>query len=106
MKVGNNAEDLSEAALIVTGQRKICIGDAAAAVRDYELLGEVLGDVHGICAQRSEIFARVASPDHYITRRVDPSFAVLESVYLLDVVPPDAEILWRASWHYAPYTLA
>jgi scyllo-inositol 2-dehydrogenase (NADP+) len=91
---------------IESGGGLVCIGDAAEAYREYELLGEVLGDVHGICAQRSEIIARVATPDHYITRRVDPSFAVLESVYLLDVVPPDAEILWRASWHYAPYTLA
>src|SRR5205807_5000102 len=41
-----------------------------------------------------------------ITRRVDPSFAVLEAVYLLGRVPADAEILWRTSWRYTPYTLA
>lgn len=84
----------------------VCIGDAAEAYHEYPLLGEALGNVHGFCAPRSEIIARVAAPDHYITRRVDPSFAVQESIYLLDLLPPDAEQLWRASWRYASYTLA
>src|SRR6266849_4735668 len=84
----------------------VCLGDAAEAYHEYELLGEVLGNIHGFCTPRSEIIARVATDDHYITRRVDPTFAVLEAVYLLDVIPPDAEILWRTSWRYASYTLA
>ena len=84
----------------------ICTGDAAEAYREYPLLGEVLGHLHGFCAPRSEIIARVATPDHYLTRRVDPSFTAMEAVYLLDAAPPDAEILWRTSWRYATYTLA
>src|SRR5712692_4010456 len=84
----------------------VCIGDAAEVYHEYELLGEVLGDIHGFCTPRSEIIARVVTDDHYLTRRVDPTFAVLEAVYLLDVIPPDAEILWRTSWRYASYTLA
>ena len=84
----------------------VCLGDAAEAYRDYTLLGELLGNVHGICTPRTEIIARVTADDHYMTRRVDPSFTVLEAVYLLDVVPAHAEILWRASWRYASYTLA
>ena len=84
----------------------VCIGDAAEAYHEYDLLGEVLGNIHGTCTPRSEIIARVANPDHIMTRRVDPSFAVLEAVYLLARVPPDAEILWRTSWRYTPYTLA
>jgi len=70
------------------------------------LLGEILGQIHGICTPRSEIIARVATTDHYLTRRIDSSFTVLEGVYLLDRIPADAVILWQASWHYAKYTLA
>ena len=61
----------------------VCVGDAAETYHEYELLGQVLGNIHGTCSTRSEMIARVANPDHYITRRVDPSFAVLESVYML-----------------------
>src|SRR5712692_5335370 len=84
----------------------VCLGDAAEAYHEYELLGEVLGNIHGFCTPRSEIIARVATDDHYITRRVDPTFAVLEGAYLLDLVPPDAQILWRTSWHYTARTVA
>lgn len=84
----------------------LCIGDAVEAYHELPILGEVLGNVHGICTSRSEIIARVANADHYMTRRVDPSFAMLEAVYILDVVPADAEVLWKTSWRYASYTLA
>ncbi len=84
----------------------VCIGDAAEMYREYELLGELLGNIHGFCTQRSEIIARVATTDHYMTRRLDPSFAVLEAVYLLDILPSDADILWQTSWHYTLYAVA
>jgi len=84
----------------------VCIGDAAEVYHEYELLGNVLGNIHGFCSQRSEIIARIATPDHYMTRRVDPSFAVLEAVYLLDILPADADILWRTTWHYTSYAVA
>ncbi|TMD52314.1 MAG: hypothetical protein E6I93_09900 [Chloroflexi bacterium] len=44
----------------------VCIGDAAEAYHEYPLLGEALGNIHGICAPRSEIIARVVTPDHYL----------------------------------------
>src|SRR5437879_4028841 len=78
----------------------VCIGDAAEAYHEYELLGAVLGNIYGSCTPRSEIIARVAHADHYIIRRVNPSFAVLEGVYLLSNVPSDAEMLWRTNWHF------
>src|ERR1700682_3497427 len=84
----------------------VCIGDALEAYHEHTILGEMLGNTHGMCVPRCEIIARVASADHYITRRVDSSFAMLEAAYILDVVPPDAEILWKTSWRYASYTLA
>src|SRR6266581_1354550 len=84
----------------------VCFGNAVEAYHEYPLLGEVLGNVHGTCTPRTEIIARVTDADHYITRRVDASFAVLEAVYLLDNVPVDADILWRTSWRYTLRTLA
>ncbi len=93
-------------AFVERGGGLVCIGDAAESYHEYPLLGEVLGPLRGRCATRSEIIARVATTDHYLTRRMDASFTVLEAVYLLDVVPPDAEILWRTSWCYATYALA
>src|SRR5579871_48344 len=76
----------------------VCVGDATEAYHEYPLLGDLLGNVHGFCTPRSEVIARVANPHHYLTRRVDPSFPVLEGVYLLDSIVPNAEVLWRASW--------
>jgi scyllo-inositol 2-dehydrogenase (NADP+) len=102
----NAEQEASLAAFVEQGGGLVCIGDAAEAYHEYEVLGELLGNVYGTCALRSEIIAKVADPDHYITRRVDPSFAVVEAVYMLVTVPSDAAILWRTTWHYAPYTLA
>lgn len=84
----------------------VCMGNAAEVYHEYEQLGKVLGNIHGSCTPRSEIIARVATHEHYITRRIDPTFPVLEAVYLLDLIPPDAEVLWRTSWHYTTHTLA
>jgi predicted dehydrogenase/type 1 glutamine amidotransferase len=91
---------------VENGGGLVCVGDAAEAYHENPLLGEILGNIHGFCAPRTEIIARVATPDHYLTRRFDPSFAVFEAVYLLNIVPSDAEILWRTSWQYTPHTLA
>ena len=93
-------------AFVEHGGGLVCIGDAAEAYHENPVLGEVLGNIHGICTPRTEIIARVATRDHYLTRRFDPSFAVFEAVYLLDIVPVDAEILWRTSWQYTPRILA
>ncbi len=84
----------------------VCVGDATEAYHEYPLLGDLLGNVHGFCTPRSEVIARVANPHHYLTRRVDPSFPVLEGVYLLDSIVPNAEVLWRASWRYGSYIVA
>src|SRR5215831_10320481 len=67
----------------------VCLGDAAEAYREYPLLGEVLGHIHGLCTRRSELITRVATTDHYLTRRLDASFTVCEAVYVLDSVPAD-----------------
>jgi len=102
-----NAEQEDELySFIQRGGGLVCLGDAAEAYREYPLLGELLGPIQGFCTTRSEIIARVATTDHFVTRRMDPSFAVHEGMYLLDKVPADADILWQASWQYAKYTVA
>jgi scyllo-inositol 2-dehydrogenase (NADP+) len=102
----NSQQEAALVNFVEQGGGLVCIGDAAEAYHEYELLGELLGNVNGTCAVRSEIIAKVADPDHFITRRSDPSFAVFEAVYMLGNVPPDASILWRTTWHYTSYTLA
>jgi scyllo-inositol 2-dehydrogenase (NADP+) len=84
----------------------VCFGDAAEMYAEYQFLGELLGALHGFCTPRCEIIARVAPGEHFITRRVDPTFTVVDEIYLLDHVAPDAEIVWSTTWHYSPRTLA
>ncbi len=102
----NAEQEEALCAFVEHGGGLVCTGDAAEAYREYPLLGEVLGHIHGTCTPRSEIIVRVATPDHYLTRRMDTSFAVYEGVYVLDIVPRDAEILWYASWRYTKCTVA
>jgi predicted dehydrogenase len=84
----------------------ICLGAAALRYHERALLREILGPIHGFLTPHTEIIARRSSLDHYLTRRVEPAFPVLESAYLLDAVPLDADIFWQTSWHYTPHTLA
>jgi len=100
------AQEVALCAFVENGGGLVCSGNAVEMYHEYELLGTVLGNVYGMCTPQSEIIVRVATPDSYLTRRVDPSFAVFEAVYLLANVPPDAEVLWNTTWHYVPYTVA
>lgn len=84
----------------------VCLGDTAEAYHEYTLLGEIIGQVRGFCTPRCEIVAQIADPDHYVTRRLDPSFAVHEAVFLLDSVPSDAHVVWKTNWHFRWQALA
>lgn len=103
----NKEQEQALCSFIEYGGGLVCVGNALEAYHEYDLLREVLGPVHGICPPRSEMIARVANDDHYITRRVSsPTFAFVEACYLLDVIPEHAQGVWRTTWRYAPYTLA
>ncbi len=91
---------------IAHGGGLVCIGDAAEVYHEYTILGEVLGHIRGMCTPLSEIVAHVETPDSYLTRRVDSSFAVYEGVYLLTKIPTNAEVQWRTTWQFTPYPLA
>src|SRR5216684_5958912 len=77
----NTEQEEALCTFVERGGGLLCTGDAAEAYHEYELLGEVLGNIHGTCTPRSEIIARVATADHYMTRRVDLSFVVFEGIY-------------------------
>jgi len=102
----NKEQELALCTFVERGGGLVCSGDTIEAYHEYDILGEVLGQVHGSCIPRCELIARVATSDHYITRRADPSFAAVEEMYLLAGVPSDADVLWHTSWRYATHALA
>ena len=52
------------ASFVERGGGLVCVGNAAETYHEYELLGQVLGDIGGTCSTRSEMIVRVANPDH------------------------------------------
>ena len=102
----NSTQEEALYTFVKRGGGLICMGDAVEMYHEYTLLGELLGEIHGFCAPQCELIAQVAYPDHYITRRVDPSFAVSEAAFLLKSAPADALTLWSVNWRFATYTLA
>ncbi len=84
----------------------VCIGNAAEMYHEYTFIGDMLGSIHGFCAPRCEIIARAAISEHYITRRVDSTFAVVDEIYLLERVPPDGQVVCNTTWWYTSCTLA
>jgi predicted dehydrogenase len=83
----------------------ICLGAAIQKYHTNELLGKLLGSLHGFLTPPTELIVRRAHTDHYLTRRVEPGFPLTESVYLLDTVPLDADIHWQTTYRYTPCTL-
>ncbi|GHO91648.1 hypothetical protein KSF_016960 [Reticulibacter mediterranei] len=102
----NKEQELALGAFVERGGGLVCSGDTIEAYHDYAMFGDLLGGVYGACIPHCELIAHVATEDHYITRRADSSFAVVEEIYLLDHIPADAEVLWRLSWRYTSRVLA
>ena len=99
-------QELALCAFVENGGGLVCSGDILEAYHEYDMLRNVLGPVHGACIPRSELIIRTATEDHYITRRADPTFTVVEEMYLLDSVPEDSEIVWLTSWRYTTRAVA
>src|SRR6266849_5810652 len=53
----NTEQEEALCAFVERGGGLVCIGDAAEAYHEYELLGEVLGNIHGFCTPRCEFIA-------------------------------------------------
>lgn len=99
-------EEQALCSFVERGGGLVFVGNAAEMYHEYTFIGDMLGSIHGFCAPRCEIIARAATSEHYITRRVDPSFAVVDEIYLLDHIPSDAQIVWDTAWRYTSCTLA
>lgn len=84
----------------------LCLGNAVYHYREHEILGKLLGPLHGFLTPQTELMVRHTRADHYLTRRTESVFPLEERVYLLDAVPLDAEIFWQTTWQYTPHTLA
>ncbi|HET8911403.1 MAG TPA: Gfo/Idh/MocA family oxidoreductase, partial [Ktedonobacteraceae bacterium] len=82
------------------GGSLLCLGAALENYHEYPRLGELLGNVVGNCTPETELIINVANNNHYLTRRTDSAFAIVESVYLLNEIPEDATLLWQTSWHF------
>ena len=91
---------------VENGGGLVCSGNAVEMYHECDMLGTVLGSVRGMYTPLCEIIVRVATLDSYLTRRVDSTFTMLASLYLLERTPPDAEVLWRTTWQYASYAVA
>ena len=102
----NEEQEQSLYKFVLRGGGLLCLGDTLEAYHEYPLLGELFGQVYGRCTPYCEIIARATSPDHYMTRRVDPTFAVQESLYLLAEAPADTQVIWYTVWQYENRPLA
>ena len=52
------------ASFVERGGGLVCVGNAAETYHEYELLGQVRGDIRGTCSTRSEVMGGVASTEH------------------------------------------
>jgi scyllo-inositol 2-dehydrogenase (NADP+) len=99
-------QEIALSDFVEQGGGLICLGAALQQYRENELLGKLLGPLHGFLTPQTELIVRRAHTDHYLTRRVENSFPLVESVYLLDAVPLDADIHWQTTWHYTSHPVS
>ena len=93
------------AAFVARGGGLVCLGKTGEAWHDNPRLRELLGLSGGSRTPVTELIARV-TPDADLTRRLDPTFTVHDSCYLLDAAPDDATVALRASWQFTSTPLA
>ncbi|MGH2505455.1 MAG: Gfo/Idh/MocA family oxidoreductase, partial [Ktedonobacterales bacterium] len=86
------------------GGALLLLGETVDAWRG-SALGAALGLPEGERGPATELIARLAG-DHDITRRLDPSFAVTDRLYIHDGLPESAVPLLETSWRYATVPVA
>jgi len=99
-------QELALVDFVERGGGLVCLGAAVQRYRESEHLSAVVGPVHGFLTPRTELIVRRVSTQHYLTRRMDDAFPLVESVYLPDAVPFDSTIHLQTTWHATPHTLA
>lgn len=90
---------------VARGGGLVCLGQTGEAWRDNPRLRELLGLNGGCRGPVTELIARV-TPGADLTRRLDPTFILHDSCYLLDAAPDDAAVALSASWQFTSTPLA
>lgn len=90
---------------VARGGGLVCLGATGEAWRQNARMWEMLGLENGGRSPATELIARV-SPDSTLTRRLDPTFTLHDSCYLLDTAPADAEVALRVTWQFTAVPLA
>ena len=101
----SDAHERALVAFVRRGGGLICLGETGEAWRDNAALQEMLGLGKGRRTPATELIARCV-PDHELTRRLDPTFAVLDSCYLPADMPTDAAPVLHVSWQFTTRVLA
>lgn len=101
----SDAQERALVAFVRRGGGLVCLGQTGEAWRENAALQQLLGLSEGRRTPVTELIARCA-PDHELTRRLDPTFAVLDSCYLPADVPANAESILQVSWQFSTRVLA
>ncbi|HLZ24495.1 MAG TPA: Gfo/Idh/MocA family oxidoreductase [Ktedonobacterales bacterium] len=105
---GGSLTDAQEQALVAFVRRGgglVCLGETGEAWRDNAAIQDMLALGEGRRTQITEIIARCV-PEHALTRRMDVTFAMLDSCYLPKDIPVDADPVLRVTWQFASAPLA
>lgn len=100
-----DAQERALAAFVHRGGGMVCLGETAEALSENTAIHDMLGLRSGRRTPTTELIARIV-PEHELTRRLDASFAVVDSCYLLDALPPDADPVLQVSWQFTTSPLA
>lgn len=100
-----DAQERALAAFVRRGGGLICLGETGEAWQSNTALQELLGLGKGRRTPVTELIAR-GVPEHELARRTDPTFAVVDSCYLLDCLPHGADPILRVSWQFTSSPLA
>lgn len=82
----------------------ITLGDVGEIWQENRALLELTGAWNGYRTPVTELI--VQCEDLPLTRRLDSSFSVVDSFYLMDSPPEDAQVALQTSWHFAQYPLS
>lgn len=84
----------------------ITLGEVGEIWQESRMLRELTGASGGYRSPVTELIAHTASEDVGLTRRLDPAFSVIDSFYLMEKTPEQAQVVLQTNWHFAPYALA
>ncbi len=93
-------------AFVRGGGGLITLGEIGERWQANSALSQLTGAGAGQRTPITEIIARLAPGDLPLTRRLEPSFSIVDSFYRLESLPEDATSVLQTGWHFATYPLA